>query len=730
MKNILFLLIMFSSGAFAQSIKGNIKDSQNQVLPGVIVSIIGEKGNVVFSDEKGDFSIKPVTRNPKLVFTLLGFNSDTILVKDNSFLNIVLKESNATLDALVVNGNATVIDRLSPIQTETLTTKTLAKAACCNLSESFETNASVTVSYADAVTGAKQIQMLGLSGAYIQTNVENIPNLRGLAATFGLNYIPGTWIQSIDIGKGVGSVVNGYENMAGVINVELKKPENSERLLLNAYLNHWGRAEINLNTSKKLNKKWSTGILSHASMLPTEFDRNNDGFRDLPKYNQINLINRWKYQSDKYMAQFGAKFLAEDRSGGQMGFVSAQKSPSIFGFSNQTRRYELFSKTAKLFQEKPYRGLGLILNYSGHFSESYFGQKPYLADQTSFYLNLIYQDKIVDTRHTYKTGISYLNDNYDEKLGGLTRIRNESVPGIFYEYTYNHLDRSVLLLGARLDHHNLFGTRFTPRLHFKQDIGQNDTWRLSAGTGFRVANPLAEYFGNLVSSRSVVFLEELKPEESLNLGTSYIKEIGKLSLSGEYYFSKFKNQMVADAEHDQYLYFYNLEGKSYTQSALFELNYGPKKNWEVKLAYKYVESKQTLGKPNREKILFDKMFLPRHRVLLNMAYALPYDRWKYDFTVQWNGKRRIPNAGKTVDLVNYRTMPVIFAPSFFNLNAQVSRNFPKTEIYLGGENLTNFRQKDPILSADQPFSNNFDAGLAWGPVVGATIYSGLRYKIP
>lgn len=494
MKNIVFLLIIFSSGAFAQSIQGNIKDSQNQILPGVIVSIIGEKGNVVFSDEKGDFSIKPVTRNPKLVFTLLGFNSDTLLVKDNSFLNIVLKESNATLDALVVNGNATVIDRLSPIQTETLTTKTLAKAACCNLSESFETNASVTVSYADAVTGAKQIQMLGLSGAYIQTNVENIPNLRGLAATFGLNYIPGTWIQSIDIGKGVGSVVNGYENMAGVINVELKKPENSERLLLNAYLNHWGRAEINLNTSKKLNKKWSTGILSHASMLPTEFDRNNDGFRDLPKYNQINLINRWKYQSDKYMAQFGAKYLAEDRSGGQMGFVSAQKSPSIYGFFNQTRRYELFSKTAKLFQEKPYRGLGLILNYSGHFSESYFGQKPYSADQTSFYLNLIYQDKIVDTRHTYKTGISYLNDNYDEKLGGLTRIRNESVPGIFYEYTYNHLDRTVLLVGARLDKHNIFGTRFTPRVHIKQDIGQNDTWRLSAGTGFRVANPLAEYF--------------------------------------------------------------------------------------------------------------------------------------------------------------------------------------------------------------------------------------------
>ena len=730
MKNILFLLIIFSSSAFAQSIKGNIKDSQNQVLPGVIVSIIGEKGNVVFSDEKGDFSIKPATHNPKLVFTLLGFNSDTISIQNDQFLTIVLKESNATLDALVVNGNATVIDRLSAIQTETLTSKALTKAACCNLSESFETNASVSVSYADAVTGAKQIQMLGLSGAYIQTNLENIPNLRGLAATFGLNYIPGTWIQSIDIGKGVGSVVNGYENMAGVINVEIKKPENSERFLLNAYLNHWGRAEMNLNVSRKLNPKWSMGILSHGSALPTEFDRNNDGFRDLPRYQQINLINRWKYQSDKYMAQFGAKYLAENRSGGQMGFVSAKESPLIYGFSNQTQRFEVFSKTARLFQEKPFRGLGLILNYSAHFSDSYFGQKPYFANQNSFYLNLIYQDKIVDTRHTYKTGISYLNDNYDEKLGGLTRIRNESVPGIFYEYTYNHLDRTVLLLGARLDHHNLFGTKFTPRLHFKQDIGQNDTWRLSAGTGFRVANPLAEYFGNLVSSRSVVFLEELLPEESINIGTSYIKEIGRLSFMAEYYFTKFKNQMVADAEHTQYLYFYNLEGKSYTQSGLFEINYGPRKNWELKLAYKYVESKQTLGKPNQEKILFDKMFLPKNRVLINVAYALPYDKWKYDFTLQWNGKRRIPNSGNNFDLLNYRTMPVVYSASFVNLNAQINRNFPKVEIYLGGENLTNFKQKDPIVSADQPFSNNFDAGLAWGPVVGATIYTGFRYKVP
>ncbi|MCP9764602.1 TonB-dependent receptor [Lacihabitans soyangensis] len=728
MKYIIFF-IFISIPSFAQFIEGKVTDKSKQPLPGVLVFWSNNTNSAVFTDQEGLFKIDKPADGKFLIFKFLGYFPDTLVVENSNYLNVSLKEESQQLEGVIVNGNATLIDKLSPIHTEIITTKTLAKAACCNLSESFETNASVSVSYADAVTGSKQIQLLGLSGTYVQTNIENIPNIRGLASTFGFNYVPGTWIQSIDVGKGVGSVVNGYENMIGALNVELKKPEASERVLLNMYFNNFGRSEANLNLAKKLSKKWAVGLLSHGSFLKTKIDNNGDGFLDLPKYDQVNLLNRWKYTSDRLVAQFGLKYLKENRVGGQVSFESRENTPNSYGFTNNTQRVEFFSKTAILFPDKPYRGLGLILNASTHNSDSYFGFKPYFANQNTLYGNLIYQDIIGNTNHTYKTGLSFLNDNYDEDYAAIALKRNEIVPGAFFEYSFNHLDRTNLLVGLRNDFHNLYGNQFSPRIHFKQEFGQNQTLRLSAGRGFRVANPLAEYYGNLVSSRSVRILEPLNPEVTWTFGSSYMVNIKKLSIAGEFYYTHFENQMIADMEHAEYLYFYNTEGKSNAKSALLELNYGPVKNWEVKLAYRYVQIQQTMGKPYGEKVLLDKMFLPKERVLLNVGYAFPYEKWKIDGTLQWNGKRRIADMEASADHKSYFSMPTTFAPSFVNLNGQVSRNFPRFEYYLGGENLTGFKQKDPIYKPQHPFSTHFDAGMAWGPVVGATIYTGFRYKL-
>jgi hypothetical protein len=728
MKKII-LFIFLSIPAFAQFIEGKVSDKIKQPLPGVLVYWSNNPNSAVFTDESGIFRINKFPEINSLIVKYLGYLSDTISVKDLAILNVTLKEDSQQLESLVIKGNSTLIDKLSPIHTEIITSKTLAKAACCNLSESFETNASVSVSYADAVTGSKQIQLLGLSGTYVQTNIENIPNIRGLASTFGFNYVPGTWIQSIDVSKGVGSVVNGHENMIGALNVELKKPEASERMLLNMYFNNFGRSEANLNLSKKLNKKWAVGLLSHGSFLKSKIDNNGDGFLDLPKYDQVNLLNRWKYTSDRFVAQFGLKYMKENRLGGQTDFDSRETTPKSYGFTNNTQRVEFFSKTAILFPDKPYRGLGLILNASSHNSDSYFGFKPYLASQNTLYGNLIYQDIFGSTNHSYKTGLSFLNDNFDEGYGAISLKRNEIVPGAFFEYSFNHLDRTNLLLGLRNDFHNLYGNQFSPRIHFKQEFGQSQTLRLSAGRGFRVANPLAEYFGNLVSSRAVRILEPLNPEVTWTFGSSYTVNIKKFSVSGEFYYTHFENQMIADMEHAEYLYFYNSEGKSNAKSALLELNYGPVKNWEVKLAYRYVQIQQTMGKPYGEKVLLDKMFLPRERVLLNIGYAFPYDKWKIDGTLQWNGKRRIADMVASADHKSYFSMPSTFAPSFVNVNGQVSRNFPRFEYYLGGENITGFRQKDPIYKPEHPFSTHFDAGMAWGPVVGATVYTGFRYKL-
>ena len=698
-------------------------------LIGATVLWLGTSSGTVTGTD-GKFQLPIHSSANQLLISYVGYQSDTVTVANPTvYLNVTLR-SERTLQEVTVSGAPGQIDQVNPIHTEFISQRTLAKAACCNLSESFETNASVSVSYSDAVTGAKQIQFLGLGGQYVQTNVENIPTVRGLATTFGLNYIPGTWITSIDIGKGAGSVVNGYESMSGQMNVELQKPDDVNKLFLNGYVNSFGRIEGNANWSKTLNKKWSVGLLGHASTLRTEMDQNNDGFRDLPLYTQVNAINRYKYSSDRFMAQFGIKALYEDRDGGQL----SRFGTSRYSFGNTTKRLEFFSKTAILYPEKPYKGLGLILNGVHHEQTANFGYRPYSGQQRTFYANLIYQSIIGNTNHAYKAGISYLLDDYREQLGFIATKRTESVPGVFAEYTYTYPEKLTLVLGGRFDYHNLFGAQWTPRAHLKYNMSQHVTLRASAGRGFRTPNMFAENFGYLVSSRAVINDATLRPEISWNYGLSLTNDFAvfgrKASLVVDYYRTDFREQLMVDLEHPRELHFHNLYGKSFANSFQAELNYQPMKRLDVKLAYRLFDVRQSMSVPSGDTLLLPRMMIPRDRVLLNVAYALPFDKWKFDATLQWNGPRRIPYLREGADYEQPPYVPLTYSPGFYNLNAQISRAFRSGwEIYLGGENLTGFRQSNPILAASNPFGPDFDAGTqAWGPITGRMVYAGFRFK--
>ncbi|MVM30178.1 TonB-dependent receptor plug domain-containing protein [Spirosoma sp. HMF4905] len=739
------------------SIRGRVNELANgKEVPLVGATVQWANTSVgTLTDATGHFQLPIQSTSNRLIVSYVGYQADTLTVTSpNAELSVTLR-STRTLQEVTVSGAPGQIDRINPIQTEFINQRTLAKAACCNLSESFETNASVSVSYSDAVTGAKQIQFLGLGGQYVQTNVENIPTVRGLATTFGLSYIPGTWITGIDVGKGAGSVVNGYESMSGQMNVELQKPDDANKLFLNAYANSFGRLEGNVNWSKVLAahkrapdylwpgqtqaslpaSKWSVGVLGHVSTLRTEIDQNNDGFRDLPLYTQINLINRYKYSTDRYMAQFGAKVLYEDRDGGQLSSFGASR----YSFLNTTKRLEFFSKTAKLYPDKPYKGLGLILNGVHHEQTAHFGFAPYNGRQQTFYANLIYQSIIGTTNNSFKAGLSYLLDDYREQYRAIATARTESVPGAFVEYTYTYPEKLILVLGGRVDFHNLFGTQFTPRAHLKYSFNQNLAVRVSAGRGFRAANPFAENFGYLVSSRAVFLNKALQPESSWNYGLSITQDFNllgkKASLVVDYHRTDFQNQLIVDIEHPGELYFYNLadsgnKGRSFANSFQAELNVQPAKRFEIKAAYRLFDVEQSMGGPFGEERLLPKMMVSRDRVLLNAGYALPFDKWKFDATLQWNGPRRIPYLREGYVHTSYQNMPVDMAPGFYNLNAQISRAFRSGwEIYLGGENLTGFRQANPIVAANDPFGARFDAGSqVWGPITGRMVYVGFRFK--
>ncbi len=660
-----------------------------------------------------------------LSFATLAQAQQRVMQKDSIERETELKEFRVVANPGQKDDNAV-------LATEIMTIKTLGKAACCNLSESFETNASVSVNYSDAVTGSKQIQMLGLAGTYVQTNVENVPSIRGLKSTYGLNYLPGTWIRSIDLAKGTISVVNGYESMTGAINVELAKPDTSEVYYLNTYTNSQGRFEINQQGAHRFNSRLSTGIFTHYSQQAARLDGNGDGFLDLPLFNLINVLNRWKYATDRWMIQWGANYLNEDRLGGQKSFTSEADRSQIYGFGSKTERFETFAKIARLFPSKPYQGLALIVSTANHANDSYFSTKNYTGREQSVYGNLIFQSIIGNTNHTWKTGASFLLDSYQESYIDSAYARTEIVPGIYGEYTWTIPTKLTVVLGQRVDFHNQLGTQWVPRLHVKWDVAPDWILRLSAGKGWRRVNPLAENTGFLINNRALKLVGNLNPlEASWNYGITLTKNMNigsrKANLVLDAFRTDFTHQWMVDMEAGSTLRMYAMPGESFATSIQAEFNYSPFKRFEMKVAYRFQDVQADYLRMDGGLIRLSKPYLNKDRVLVNLAYSTPYDIWKYDITWQWNGSRRIPD--HKLAHLHTGSIQEVSAPPFSTVYAQVTRQFKKWELYLGVENLFNFTQKNPIYVAKDPFALGFDASMVWGPITGTMVYTGIRFKI-
>lgn len=738
MKRFIYLIILLVNinNIYAQHTKGIVLGTTDQgtteTLPGANVywlgTMIGSSTNA-----GGVFEIQNTTTYPaQLIISMVGFNADTITIAepDEIHLKVVLKNS-VTLKAvnIEIKQNSTMFSKINPINAELISGKELLKAACCNLSESFTTNASVDMAFTDAVSGAKKIQMLGLDGVYTQILSENMPMLRGLSAAYGLNYIPGTWIENIRVTKGTGSVVNGYESISGQINLEFLKPEEvKERFFINLYGNEKGRAEANIHLAKKVNEKWSTLLFTHASDVSMKTDMNKDRFLDMPLTKQYNIFNRWNFHNQKNMeAQFGVKAVYEDRIGGMKNFnyKADHGTTNVYGIGIKTKAIEYFSKTGFLFPSTPYKSIGIQTSGKMQEQNMFFGLRNYQGQQKNIYFNLIYANIIATTDHKYKMGLSFLLDDYAEKYNDSAFFRTESVPGIFAEYTYTHAENFSLVVGGRADDHNKYGVQYTPRLHVRFNPTKSTVLRLSAGRGFRTALPFVENQAILASSRTVEFKEQLMPEVAWNFGFSVnqtFKILGKEAfINVDVFRTDFTNQVVIDLDKDVHkIIFYNLNGKSYSTSIQTDVGFDPFERFSIKMAYKWTEVKTTYsGK------LLTKPFVPTDRIMLNMAYATYMDIWKFDFTTNWFGQTRIPSTAANPDTYQLPKK----GKDYFVLNTQITKKFRKFELYLGCENILNYTQKNPIIAADEPFGKYFDAAMIYAPIDGRVTYVGFRMSI-
>ena len=690
------------------------------------------------TDESGDFNIYSSDKTNKLIISFLGFITDTLTISsDKKFVHFLTEDLTTNLDevSLVDRKKSSKLSFTANQNLILVDQSELLKAACCNLSESFETNPSIDVNFSDAITGTKQINMLGLKSPYILISEENIPMIRGASQAFGLTFTPGTWVESIQVSKGTGSVINGFESIAGQINTELKKPFTDVPFFLNLFVSGNGRLELNSHFNRKLSSKWNTGLYINLNQRNQKVNNNSDDFLDVPLTNQFNILNRYQYTdlTKGWVVFYNWRVLNDKKQTGQVSFDPHydRNSSQIWGGEIDTKRFDSALKIGYVFPEYPYKSFGFQAAYSNHNQESYFGLRKYDINHKSFYTNLLFNSILNNTNNKFKSGLNLSLDSYDENIENTNYSRTDRNFGTFFEWNHADIEKLSWTAGVRLDFNNNIGAFITPRLHFRYAIDSSTILRISSGSGRKAANIFAENQSLFATNRKI-FVDKgenpfygLLPERAWNYGTSISRNFKFLNKNStlviDYYITDFINQVIVDYEKEGVVSFYNLDGNSSSKSfqVTFDVNISP----QLELITSYKNDKVLIDYRDGRK---QKQLVPENRFFFNLSWNsiknVKNQQWKYDLTTNGVGSQRIvensinPNFNQS--------------PSFSLINTQLTRVFSSSsEIYIGIENIGNYTQKNPIIFENEPFNNKFDSSQVWAPIFGRMFYLGFRYKI-
>ncbi|MCQ2311059.1 MAG: TonB-dependent receptor [Paludibacteraceae bacterium] len=755
-KRALTLWMLFLPGVVWAHLQGAVLDDTGEPLAGANIYWAGTTIGTT-TDEQGTFEIEPIRQTKQLVTSYLGYRNDTTLVTNHDFIKVVLVPDGVLDEVVVMQRKMDVLrSRFSAFDIETIGSGELCRLACCNLSEAFETNASVDVSYSDAATGMKQIKMLGLNGTYIQLLNENCPAAHGLGQSFGMEYIPGTWIQSVQISKGTSSVLNGYEAIAGQINVEYLKPQTQDPIEVDVLLNTDLAAAVDVTggwdipvPKDPMLGVLSTGLLAHYQNSLLETDDNKDGFLDMPTYHTLNLLNRWYYKNDNYSLQLLVRGTYDERHGGQR----KVHIPSPYLLDLRTGRIDGFMKHGVLLDEETGMSLGIVAAASYHDQYNQYGNRLWKASQVNGYLNVIFQNTWeggpilggdTDNDHQLSAGISLNYDQYKEDLTLLSKFnmnRTEVTPGLFAEYTYKIEDMFSMVAGLRADWSSRYGIFCTPRLNVRYSPWEWWTIRASVGIGYRSPNIIADNAQYLPSNREWTYLgknlsdADWGQERSMNTGATMTFDIPirnrTLQVTAEYYYTRFTDAVIVDLDRDRHtVSFYNLcdvpGAQSFSHSAQLEASMEILSGWTMTAAFRYTDVRQTTYNAAAKMYqLREKALQSRFKGVITTGYKTPNNSWQFDVTAQFNGPGRLYDG---LDSRYYSWYP--------QLMAQITKNFRhNVTVYVGAENMTNYTQNHPVLGDCTPegiidtSSPDFDASTVWAPLTGWQIYCGLRWNL-
>jgi outer membrane receptor for ferrienterochelin and colicins len=726
----ILLLIIPCLGFTQTTFSGTILNTKNEPIPDAIIAWKGSEISVN-SDIEGAFTIERISKKDTLIIIASGYATVKRFINPKEKTLYFEMATSVILNEVEINGKRTNInlDALELRNVEYVSSSDLKKAPCCNLSESFENSGVVDVSFSDAITGAKEIQMLGLRGIYSQLLLENRPTLYGVNSAYALEYVPGTWLSSIQISKGSGSVTNGYQSITGQINCELKKPNEKESFFLNLFAETSGRTEMNLHLRPNTKGKFKHILLLHADNMSTEQDRDKNGFLDAQLKKQYNGMYRMFYNGDKWKGQFNIQYVDENRNGGQLKSI-----PNPYKINIVSNRVESWAKLAYTGFIEPYRQLGSQYGFTKQNMTSVIGNRLYKGNQTTAYINILYATIFNTTDHKITYGINGQYDKYIESLDSVNLDQNNQTLGLYSEYTFANPNWGAdyndwnIILGMRYDYHNRFNHLFTPKLNIKYNFSPNTSLKLSSGIGYRTSNVIAENIGLLATGRAININKNLNIEKAVNSGVSFTTKASVFNkmntLNIDCYYTSFNNQIIADQDADsKFITFKNLNGKSSALTTILFWNVELNDAINIKAAYKYNLVKSTLGG-----IYQDVPMVPKQRGLLNIGFESPNNHWLFNSTTQWIGSSRmIIRHDLPTELHIHQTAK---SPSYFLQSVQLTYKLKGFDIYGGAENLFGYTQQHlPILDYENPFSKNFEATQVYAPIFGARVYMGLRYSI-
>ena len=767
--------------AVAQDVSGVVLGGDGKPMPGAAVywaeTSVGTSANL-----EGEFKLHRVKGYDRLVASFIGYENDTLKV-DSSISRVEFRMSEGVeMESVVVTGGSgNYVMQGGIVKNEMISFAGLCKMACCNLAESFENSASVTVGYSDAISGARQIKMLGLAGTYTQILDENRPIMRGLSSPYGLSYTPGMWLNSIQVSKGISSVTAGHEAMTGQINLEHRKPTDEERLFLNIYFDDEMKPEINLSSALPVtkDKRLSTVILVHGSADTQSHDRNGDGMRDMPFSNQVNVANRWLFQTPNgVQVRWGAKYTRDERLGGDIDYKRNMRdslwAKKIYGSSILNQNANAYLKVgmpigAAVFdaekEEELRSSLAFVADYNYYDEDAYFGLNDYRACQNSLLANLMY-DHYFTPRHKLIVGAMATVDDYLENLYSASLIgwahdsapgkslysfnRLESELGLYAEYTYDYKEKFSAVVGMRGDYNTFYGKAyFTPRGHIKWNITPTTIVRASAGMGYRSTNVIADNIGILATGRTIIFdgntagvnspfhlTRDFQRMESVaTFGGSLAQTFTLVgyhdaTLSFDYFRTEFFNRVIADQEWSaDYVNIYATDGRSFTDNYQVDFTWTPVERFDIFATFRYTNAKQTIERQDGSTALVESPLVSRYKTLLNLQYATRFRRWVFDVTAQYNGKCRLPSLDGDIT-------KLLYSPSYPMLFAQVSYKIKTWDIYVGCENILGYKQPDPILLGGEkmtvganPYDPSFNSSVVWGPLKGRKFYIGVRFNL-